>query len=78
VEDIIEAIQKFNTQPLANYNRELVNNLTNSILFGINFFEYDKREEFAKYLKTNCNIDLNTMPTELVKQMLQIENMKAH
>jgi hypothetical protein len=78
VEDIIEAIQKFNTQPLTNYNREVVNNLTNSILFGINFSEYDKREEFAKYLKNNYNVDIDIMPEELIKQMLQIEDMETN
>jgi hypothetical protein len=76
VEDIITAIQRFKNETL-NPSQKTVYNRVVEVLFGIenDSWSYNKRPEFTEYLKTNYDINIENMPKELIKQMLQIEDM---
>jgi hypothetical protein len=74
VENLIQTIQRVKKHVLAPYQRRIVNRLIESF-FIQEAWEYNKHQEFMEYLKTNYDVDIKTMPTELIKQMLQIEDM---
>jgi hypothetical protein len=78
IEDIIKAIHRFKNYPIEKHRRRIVNSMINISLFGVIPFGYNKREEFAVYLKNNYNVDIDIMPEELIKQMLQIEDMETN
>jgi hypothetical protein len=74
VENMIETIQRVKKHQLAPYQRRIINSMIDS-LFSNDTWTYNKYAEFVGYLKINYDIDMDTMPAELIKQMLQIEDI---
>jgi hypothetical protein len=75
VEDILKALERFAEEPILSYKQSVYNSIVD-ILFDRNGM-YSKYNDFATYVKTNYDVNIETMPAGLVKQMLQIEEMQV-